>query len=112
MWPVRPRSNATAPSSARLAGGEPSNPTTMFRNPPGSAAVVTVINLAPDRYGCQETGRSRHPLYDWSQYYYRYLREARGAGRRRAGVRIAGRAVVRPDLRLIGRRQVSRPQAA
>src|ERR1700757_2967440 len=54
MRPIRPWSNATAPSSARLAGGEPSNPTTMFRNPPGDAAVVTVITLAPDRHGRQE----------------------------------------------------------
>src|SRR5690242_13596302 len=46
MRPVRPWSRATAPSSARLAGGEPSYPTTMCRNAAGDAAVVTVFSLA------------------------------------------------------------------
>src|SRR5580704_6617798 len=47
MRPVRPCSNLTAASSARLAGGEPSYPTTMCRVPPDGAAVVTVVSLDP-----------------------------------------------------------------
>src|SRR5215469_9067950 len=53
MRPVRPRSSLIAASSARLAGGEPSYPTTICRNSPDGAAVVTVVSLDP---GC---GRGR-----------------------------------------------------
>jgi hypothetical protein len=47
MRPVRPCSNLTAASRARLAGGEPSYPTTRCTNPPAGVAVVTVVKVSP-----------------------------------------------------------------
>src|SRR6478672_13933303 len=39
MVPLRPDSSRTAPSSARMAGGEPSYPTTRYRFPAGGAVA-------------------------------------------------------------------------
>src|SRR5580700_1817357 len=46
MRPVRPCSKLTAASSARLAGGEPSYPTTRCKGPVGGVVVVTVVNIS------------------------------------------------------------------
>src|SRR5271167_3611223 len=45
MLPARPCSSLTAASSARMAGGEPSYPTTRYRFP-GSGAVASIATNA------------------------------------------------------------------
>src|SRR5215831_15671243 len=46
MLPVRPRSSAAAASSARTAGGDPSNPTTRYRFPVEGMTVFIVTPVS------------------------------------------------------------------
>src|SRR6478672_6306768 len=55
MVPLRPDSSRTAPSSARMAGGEPSYPTTRYRSPAGGAVAFIAAKAirfpaAPSQY--------------------------------------------------------------
>jgi len=47
MRPVRPYSSLTAASSARMAGGEPSYPTTRYRFPAGGALAFIAVKAIP-----------------------------------------------------------------
>src|SRR5450755_75953 len=58
MLPVRPCSSLTAASSARMAGGEPSYPTTRYRFPAGG--TVAFIEVKAIRFAGTA---SRYPAY-------------------------------------------------